>query len=79
MVFALDSDKTPLDMCHPARARKLLWDGKAAVYRKAPLTIILKRKVEDPPKQDYRLKIAMAAGIQALRFLRARMFAGLDN
>ena len=52
MVFVLDSDKTPLDMCHPAKARKLLRERKAAVYRKAPFTIILKKKVEESPKQD---------------------------
>ncbi len=33
MVFVLDADKKPLDMCHPARARPLLRNGKAAVYR----------------------------------------------
>ena len=57
MVFVLDSDKTPLDMCHPAKARKLLRDRKAAVYRIAPFTIILKKKVETAPTKAYRLKI----------------------
>jgi hypothetical protein len=32
--------------CHPARARKLLNKGKAAIYRKFPFTIILKYSVD---------------------------------
>lgn len=70
MVFVLDSDKTPLDMCHPARARKLLREGKAAIYRKAPFTIILKRKVAEPPKQDYRLKIDYGSRHTGLAILK---------
>lgn len=57
MVFVLDADKTPLDMCHPAKARKLLRDGKAAVYRRTPFTIILKQAVNPPLEKNYRLKI----------------------
>ena len=45
MVFVIDANKNPLDMCHPAKARKLLRDGRAAVYRKEPFTIILKKEV----------------------------------
>ena len=41
-VFVLSSDREPLDPCHPARARKLLKQGRAAVLRKYPFTIILK-------------------------------------
>ena len=47
-VFVLNGDKTPLTPCHPARARKLLRNKKAAVYRMRPFTIILKRVVEKP-------------------------------
>ncbi|MBF0201137.1 MAG: RRXRR domain-containing protein [Desulfamplus sp.] len=32
-VFVLDSNKHPLTPCKPARARILLSQGKAAVYR----------------------------------------------
>lgn len=46
MVFVIDTNKHPLNMCHPAKARKLLKDGKAAVWRKAPFTIILKKEVK---------------------------------
>ena len=41
-VFVLDNQKQPLMPCKPARARKLLRDGKAAVFRRFPFTIILK-------------------------------------
>ena len=45
-VFVVDTNRTPLDPCHPATARKLLRDGKAAVYKRFPFTIILKCAVE---------------------------------
>ncbi len=41
-VFVLSSTKKPLMPCTPARARRLLRDRKAAVYRLQPFTIILK-------------------------------------
>ena len=41
-VFVLTNTKQPLMPCAPARARKLLKAGRAAVYRFAPFTIILK-------------------------------------
>jgi 5-methylcytosine-specific restriction endonuclease McrA len=40
-VFVLGSNKEPLMPTRPARARKLLSSGKAAVYRMQPFTIIL--------------------------------------
>ena len=40
-VFVLSSTKKPLMPCTPARARRLLRDGKAAVYRLQPFTLIL--------------------------------------
>lgn len=43
-VFVLDKRKQPLSPCHPARARELLEQGKAAVYRRYPFTIILKER-----------------------------------
>jgi len=45
-VFVLSSTKKPLMPCHPARARELLSGGRAAVYRTAPFTIILKDRAE---------------------------------
>ncbi len=44
--FVLSSDRKPLDPCHPARARKLLKAGKAAVFRRYPFTVILKERTE---------------------------------
>ncbi|GIK40372.1 MAG: hypothetical protein BroJett011_42050 [Chloroflexota bacterium] len=43
-VFVLDQHRQPLMPCHPAWARHLLRQGKAAVYRRAPFTIILKER-----------------------------------
>lgn len=58
MVFVLDANKKPLSPCHEAVARKLLKQGKAAIFKKYPFTIILKKSVEDTKnKQEYRLKI----------------------
>ena len=46
--FVLDTNKRPLDPVHPAVARKLLSNGEAAVFRRYPFTIILKRGVDTP-------------------------------
>ncbi|AJF08260.1 RNA-guided endonuclease IscB [Geoalkalibacter subterraneus] len=43
-IFVLDNQKQPLSPCLPARARMLLREGKAAVYRRFPFTIILKNR-----------------------------------
>lgn len=40
-VLVISKDKTPLMPCHPARARELLRQKQAAVYRRYPFTIIL--------------------------------------
>lgn len=44
-VLVLDNQKQPLMPCRSARARQLLRDGKAAVFRRYPFTIILKDRV----------------------------------
>jgi 5-methylcytosine-specific restriction endonuclease McrA len=56
-VFVLDSYYKPLNPVHPARARLLLTSGKAAVFRRYPFTLILKRGVEHPEVQPFRLKL----------------------
>jgi hypothetical protein len=43
-VLVLSSDGQPLDSCHPARARRLLSSGRAAVWRRYPFTIRLKHR-----------------------------------
>src|SRR5436309_9460995 len=56
-VFVLDTNKQPLNPVHPGRPRLLLKEGKAAVYRRFPFTLILKRVVEHPTLHPLRIKI----------------------
>lgn len=56
-VFVLDSNKKPLDPCHPSVARKLLQDKKAAVFRLFPFTIILQRVIDNPITQSHEIKL----------------------
>ena len=57
-IFVLSSDRQPLDPCYPARARRLLSRGQAAVFRRFPFTIILKnRTAPDSVTHPHRLKI----------------------
>lgn len=44
-VAVIDTEKKPLAPCHPAVARRLLKEGHAAVWRKYPFTIILKKAI----------------------------------
>ena len=48
-VAMLDTNKQILEPCHPAVARRLLKNGEAAVLKRYPFTIILKRAI---PTQD---------------------------
>ncbi|MDQ5988412.1 MAG: hypothetical protein CSYNP_04172 [Syntrophus sp. SKADARSKE-3] len=52
-IFVIDTSLKPLSPCCPARARMLLKEGKAAVYRRYPFTVILKHEVEEsaPPAE----------------------------
>src|SRR5437763_16477303 len=56
-VFVLDTNKQPLNPVHPGRARLLLKQGRAGVYRRYPFTLILKRTVEQPVLRPLRVKI----------------------
>jgi len=56
-VFVVDTNKEPLNTVHPARARKLLSRGKAAVLKRYPFTIILKGEISDPVGAELRIKI----------------------
>ena len=56
-VFVVDTNKQPLNPVHPGRARMLLSQGKAAVYRRFPFTIILKTAVEAPKLEPLRVKL----------------------
>jgi len=55
-VFVLDSTQKSIDPCHPAVARKLLKNKKAAIFRRFPFTIILFKAVEAEP-QPVQLKL----------------------
>jgi 5-methylcytosine-specific restriction endonuclease McrA len=69
-VFVLNSNKKPLNPTHPARARKLLKTGKAAVFKKYPFTIILKEAIKEPENQPLRIKIDPGAKTTGLAILR---------
>jgi 5-methylcytosine-specific restriction endonuclease McrA len=56
-VFVLDTQKRPLDPVHPGRARLLLKEGKAAIFRRYPFTIIRKATGSAAPPQPLRVKI----------------------
>ena len=56
-VFVLDTNKQPLDPVHPGWARKLLSSGQAAVLRRYPFTLILKKEVAQPVTQPLHLKL----------------------
>ena len=56
-VFVLDANKQPLTPVHPGMARRLLASGKAAVFRRSPFTLILRRVVEKSVQVPLRLKI----------------------
>ncbi|MFM6214785.1 RNA-guided endonuclease IscB [Planktothrix sp.] len=56
-VFVIDSNKQPLSPCHPSVARKLLSQKKAVLFRRYPLTIILKKTVENPQAEPVELKL----------------------
>ena len=70
MVFVLDTNKNPLDSCHPARARKLLRTSKAKIFKKYPFTIILNKRVKEINKHQYRLKIDYGSRCTGLAILK---------
>ncbi len=64
-VFVLDTNKQPCDPVHPAAARKLLDQGRAAVFKRYPFTIILKEERQREPK-PLRLKIDPGSKLSGL-------------
>ncbi len=56
-VFVVDTNKQPLDPVHPRRARTLLSQGKAAVLKRYPFTIILKVSIDEPAVAELRIKL----------------------
>src|SRR5262249_8765870 len=56
-VFVLDADRRPLMPCRPARARLLLTQHRAAVFRYAPFIIILREARPEAVVPPLHLKI----------------------
>ena len=56
-VFLIDANKKPLNPIHPAQARQLLRNKKAAIFRRFPFVLILKESCQDPIISPLRLKI----------------------
>lgn len=65
-VFVIDSEKRPLNPIHPAQARQLLRNKKAAIFRKFPFTLILKETKFETPVQPLRLKIDPGASVTGI-------------
>ena len=55
-VLVLDTHRSPLMPCHPARARMLLRSGRASVFRRQPFTIIIHDR-EGGETQDTELRV----------------------
>ena len=72
-VAVLGTNKQVLEPCHPAVARRLLKSGKAAVLKRYPFTIILKRSVpaEDAKTKDYQLCIDPGSKVTGLAIVDA--------
>lgn len=51
-VAVVDRELTPLAPCNPAKARKLIKNGKARVVSKKPYTIMLKHVAFEGDGQD---------------------------
>jgi hypothetical protein len=64
-IFVVDTNKTLLNPIHPGRARILLQEGKAAVWKRYPFTIILKDVLPNP-QFARRLKIDAGAKLTGL-------------
>ncbi len=56
-VLVIDTYGKPLNPVHPGRARLLLTQGKAAVYRRFPFTLVLKIEVKEAQVEPLRLKL----------------------
>lgn len=65
-IFVVDTNKNPLNPIHPGRARMLLQEGKAGVWKRYPFTIILKDVLPNPQIAPWRLKIDPGAKLTGL-------------
>ena len=69
-VFVLDQNYQQRNPAHPALARQLLAKGYAAVHRRYPFTLILKRDIKTHPLKPIRLKIDPGASVTGLALLQ---------
>lgn len=75
-VFLIDAQKTPMNPIHPAQARKLLEQGKAAVFRRYPFTLILKRTIDNPVVHALTLKIGPGSKVTGFALVTDRTGTG---
>jgi 5-methylcytosine-specific restriction endonuclease McrA len=71
-VFVVDVDRTPLRPVSPCQAKKLLRAGRAAVLRRYPFTLVLKREVEKVRAEPLRLKIDPGSKVTGLAVVNDR-------
>ncbi len=71
-VFVLDTNKQPLNPIHSGRARMLLSQGKAAVFRRYPFTIIHKQEALNPQVEPLRVKLDPGAKATGLAVINDR-------
>lgn len=69
-VFLLDQNRVPLNPITPRRARKLLEKNKAAVLRRFPFILILKRTVENPVIEPLVLKIDPGSKVSGISLVQ---------
>jgi len=64
-VAVIDTEKKPLAPCHPAVARRLLKHGRAAIWRKYPFTIILKKSIPTSESVTEKCTLSIDPGYKA--------------
>ena len=80
-VFVVDSEKRPLNPVHPGQARRLLRAGQAAVWRRYPFTIIVKRALPNVPAEPLRLKFdpgSKTTGVAIINDVRGQVVAAAE-
>lgn len=68
-VFVLDTNKQPLNLVTPKRARELLTKQKASVFRMYPFTIILKHAVSNPAPKILTIKLDPGSKVTGIAVL----------
>lgn len=71
-VFVLDANKQPLDPVHPGQARRWLTQGRAAIFRRYPFTIILKQDCHSTKANSLKLKIDPGSKVTGLALIQGK-------